>query len=349
MSKFYELTIKEVKQETPYAVSIEFNIPESLKEIFSFKAGQYLTLKHSIDEIEFRRSYSIWSSPKSDRIKVGIKKLSNGIFSVFANEKLKSDDILEVMPPQGKFILDPVSNASKNYVAFAAGSGITPVLSIVQTVLEQEPKSTFLLVYGNKSIKETMFYNNLIELQKEYSERFNIEFIFSQILEKNAPFGRIDKSLVNFFLKNKYKDKIFHEFYLCGPEPMIKVVSSTLKENGVDDAQISYELFTTSKEELSIENLDGNTLLTVTVDDETQSFTMPQSKTVLEAVLEKDIDAPYSCQGGICATCIARIKEGKAVMRKNEILTDEEIAEDFILTCQAQPTTPTLVIDYDDV
>jgi ring-1,2-phenylacetyl-CoA epoxidase subunit PaaE len=347
MSDFHSLTISEIKKETANAVSITFDIPEELKENFQFKAGQYLTIKHEVKGQELRRAYSICSSPNNDILKIAVKKVKNGVFSIFANELLKAGDKLNVMPPQGHFILTP--NPLKNYVAFAAGSGITPVLSIVKTALEIDGSSKFLLVYGNQSVAETMFYDELLELKKTYTERFLLEFIFSRTQEKNALFGRIEKSTVNFLLKNKYAETSFNEFYLCGPEPMIDLVSSVLKENGVNKKQINFELFTSAEEGLLVETHDGKTEVTITVDDDTETFVMDQSTSVLQAALDRGIDAPYSCQGGICSTCIAKIVEGKAEMRKNQILTDGEIAEGLILTCQAHPTTAKLVVDYDDV
>ncbi|MCH2489922.1 MAG: ferredoxin--NADP reductase [Flavobacteriales bacterium] len=347
MSDFHTLTISEVKQETPNSVSISFNVPDALVETFRFTAGQYLTLKHRLNDKEERRAYSLCSSPSEAILKVGVKKVPDGRFSVFANTKLKAGDTLEVMPPQGTFVLEPQPGV--NYAAFAAGSGITPILAIVKAAMEVGGDGKFLLVYGNQSMRETMFASELLQLQKEHPTRLFLEFIYSRTQEEEALFGRIERSTVNFLLKNKFEDTTFNDYFLCGPEPMIDLVSATLKEQGVNEKQIHFELFTTAEEGLLVESHDGNTEITVTVDDETDSFVMSQKNSVLEAVLEQGLDAPYSCQGGICSTCIARIKEGKAEMRKNQILTDGEIAEGLILTCQAHPTTAKLVIDYDDV
>lgn len=353
MSGFYSLPVSEVNKETPNAVSITFTIPEDLKEVFSFKAGQYITIKHTIDDTELRRAYSICSAPDSGKLKVGVKKVEKGLFSVFANTKLKVGDTLEVFPPEGKFVFDPkdeeLGEISDHYAAFVAGSGITPVLSIVKNILNEVPDSTFLLVYGNQSLSETMFHTEILELQKKYKDRLFVEFIYSRKLENEALFGRIERSTVNLLLKNKFKDRTFNSFYLCGPEPMIDEVSSTLKENGINEKQILFELFNTAEKGLLTKKHDGDTQVTITLDDEVETFSMPQKKSVLDAALDHDLDPPYSCQGGICSTCIARIKEGKAEMRKNQILTDDEIAEGLILTCQAHPTTETLSVDYDDV
>ena len=208
MSHFYSLTVKKIVKETPNAVSIEFSIPENLKETFTFLAGQYITIKHTLNGNEIRRAYSICNAPKDAILKVGVKKVEDGSFSVFANTDLKEGDVLEVMPPQGKFVIQPDPNHTNKYVGFAAGSGITPVISILTTVLEEEPQSTFLLVYGNKSVSETMFYDELHRLEEQYPDRFSLEYIFSQTDKDGALFGRISKANANFFLRTNTKVKI---------------------------------------------------------------------------------------------------------------------------------------------
>jgi ring-1,2-phenylacetyl-CoA epoxidase subunit PaaE len=195
-----------------------------------------------------------------------------------------------------------------------------------------------------------MFYEDLHELYNKYTDRFSIQFIYSRAQETDSLFGRIEPSTVNFIVKNKHKETSFDHYYICGPEPMIHSVCDTLKGNGVAPGQIHFELFTSAtKEDELAEALHGKTQLEVVLDDEVFNFTMDKKMVVLDAVLKQDIDAPYSCQGGVCSTCIARIKEGKAEMIKNQILTDGEIADGFILTCQAHPLTPVLKVDYDDV
>lgn len=348
MSDFYTLKIKEVIRETPEAVSLSFEIPADLQETFSFKAGQYITLKTGIEGKEVRRAYSLCSAPGSGEFKVTVKEVPGGNFSVLANNKLKAGDTLEVHPPEGKFIFEPGTGA-KTYAAFAAGSGITPVLSIIKSVLEKEPESTFILVYGNRTSENTIFFKELLELQAKYSERLFIEFVYSRAREENAQFGRIESSTVNYVLKNKFKNSTIDRFYLCGPEEMTENVKSILKQNGVPEENILFELFTTTDTGAVETGVEGEIQLTILVDDEETVITMDSEGTVLEAALENDLDVPYSCQGGICSSCIARIKEGKAEMRKNQILTDSEIAEGLILTCQAQAKTPVLKVDYDDV
>ncbi|WP_442264704.1 2Fe-2S iron-sulfur cluster-binding protein [Tenacibaculum sp. ZS6-P6] len=348
MSQFYPIKIKDVIRETSSAVSLVFDITSELTNEFNFVAGQYITLKTTINGKEVRRAYSLCSSPKSGEVKVAVKAVENGVFSVFANEKLNAGDLLDVSKPEGKFVLEPENN--KNYIGFAAGSGITPVLSMVKSVLESNTSSTFTLVYGNKTIADTIFYKELAELKVQYAERFNLSYVFSRENVEDAVFGRIDKSHVNYFVKNIYKDLSFDKAFLCGPEEMINIASETLVENGFAKENVLFELFTASIDEAAASQVkEGETEITVVLDDEKTTFTMPQDSDILAEALRKKIDAPYSCQGGVCSSCIAKVTEGKAVMVKNQILTDEELEEGFILTCQAHPTTPTITVDFDDV
>lgn len=348
MNTFHKLSIKNYIQETANAVSLIFDIPEHLKDNFSFKAGQYVTLKTTIEAKEIRRSYSICSSPNSGELKVAIKRVENGVFSTYAISHLKTGDVIEVHEPEGKFILEPTR--STNYLGIVAGSGITPVLSMIKTVLQLEPSSSFTLIYGNKSSDETMFKTELDALSLAYDTRFNLEYVFSRQNEEGALFGRIDEGHTNYFIKNIYKNWSFKTAFLCGPEEMIKTVSTTLKENHYKESQILFELFTASiNEESSSELKNGQTEVTVLLDDEELSFTMNQKDNILAAALRNDVDAPYSCQGGVCSSCLGKVTQGTAVMVKNSILTDDEVNEGFILTCQAHPTSSKISIDFDDV
>jgi ring-1,2-phenylacetyl-CoA epoxidase subunit PaaE len=351
MSQFHKLTVQTITKETENAVTISFDVPEDLKDTFHFQAGQYITLKTKINDNEVRRDYSLCTSPKSGELNVAVKEVENGTFSYYANNTLKVGDVLEVAPPKGRFTFEPNDSKTKNIAAFAAGSGITPIMSIIKCALEEEVHSKIILVYGNKTTKDTMFLNELLELQHQYNTRFSIQFVFSQIDEDDAIFGRIEKSTVNYVMKNKHKHVDVDAYFLCGPEGMIHTVKDVLTGHDVDENRIHFELFKAAKSaEIEGESIpDGRTKVTVLLDDETVSFEMSQKQTVLEAALDEDIDAPYSCQGGICSSCIAKITEGAATMRQNNILTDSELAEGLILTCQAHPTTPTLFIDYDDV
>ena len=351
MSQFYTLSIHKITRETTKAVTLSFSVPSELKDTFRFTAGQYLTLKASIKGEEVRRAYSLCSTPASGELSVTVKEVESGVFSVHANQHLKEGDTLEVAAPEGRFVLDSAfAKAQHTYAAFAAGSGITPIMSMIKTVLEQSSESKFVLVYGNKKPEDAIYREELLALREQYKNRFSIEFIYSESREDGAHFGRIMKSTVNFVVKNKYASADFEHYYLCGPETMIKEVKQVLQENSVEENRIHFELFTASENSAQIEeNLDGKSQIKVICDDEEYSFAMAQDVLILDAALDENIDAPHSCQGGVCSSCIARVTEGTAVMEKNQILTDSEVAEGLILTCQAHPTSATVVVDFDDV
>ena len=350
MSKFFPLKIKNIIRETEEAVSLEFEIPQELKKEFSFKAGQYVTLRTTIEGKEVRRAYSLCTPPTEETFRVTVKEVKDGTFSVLANNKLVAGDVLEVHPPEGKFVFEPEQDGRQHtYAAFAAGSGITPVMSIIKTVLQVEKHSRFVLIYGNKTPDDTIFFKELLKLQMEHPDRLFIEFVYSRTKEEESHYGRIDQSTVNYVLKNRFKDISFTKFYLCGPEDMINNVTEILLNNNIKKEQILFELFNTEVEGAVKSDLEGDTELTIKVDEEEVTLTMPKNKTVLQMALDNDIDVPYSCQGGICSSCVARITEGTAEMEKNSILVDSEIEEGLILTCQAHPTSGTLKVDYDDV
>jgi ring-1,2-phenylacetyl-CoA epoxidase subunit PaaE len=350
MSSFYKLNIKEIKRETPQTVSVLFNVPLEFQDFYKFTAGQYLNLKVTLDGQEMRRAYSICSAPDSGELRVAIKAVKNGHFSKFANEKLAVGNTIEVGTPEGKFTFEPNPDKQNNYLGFVAGSGITPVMSIIQSVLKQEPKSSFVLVYGNKSPEETIFHDQLHELQLKYVGRLFVHNIYSRTQLDGDLFGRIEKSTVNFVMNNKHAEKEFDKFYLCGPEEMINTVTQVLKEKNIPEKNIKFELFTTSSKENTISTTQNDhTKISVIVDGDETTFEMSSKQSILEAALKQGIDAPYSCQGGICSSCLARITKGTAQMKKNSILTDGEIAEGLLLTCQAHPTSSEIAINYDDV
>ncbi len=349
MNNFYSLTVSGVVQNTPSSVTLTFDVPKDLSSKFQFVAGQYITIKKEINGEEVRRAYSICTTPNSNMLSVGIKKVADGRFSTYANAEVKVGDVLEVMPPDGRFVLD---NTINNVTCFAAGSGITPILSIITSLLEANTTNKAVLVYGNKSSKETMFYKELEGLKQQYQDRFAIVYTYSQAQEENALFGRIEKSTVNYAKKNALASTNFDAYYLCGPEEMIHLVSDTLKENGIADDNINYELFTAASNDTTADTgsiAEGESTITIMLDDEETTFTMDKSKYILDVILKEDLDPPYSCQGGVCSSCIAKVTTGEAKMVKNQILTDSEVAEGLILTCQAHATTATITVDFDDV
>ena len=348
MAEFHKVNIQEIKQETASAVSVVFSIPENLKADFNFTAGQYVTLQKEIKGETIRRAYSICSTPASGEIRVAIKKVEKGVFSTYATSDLKVGDAIEITAPEGRFLLNP--EVDKNYIGFAAGSGITPILSMLKSVLVKEPTATFTLIYGNKSASDAIFYEELNQLKEIYIDRLKLHYIFSRENVKNNLRGRIDGNVTNYFVKNMYKETSFDAAYLCGPEEMIKDVSKTLEKNNIAKDNIHFELFIVTVDEGKVAQVkEGETEITVILDDEKSTFTMSQTNDILAANLRNNIDAPYSCQGGVCSSCLAKVTEGKAIMVKNSILTDDEIEEGLILTCQAHPTTPKVTIDFDDV
>ncbi|MGV6845244.1 MAG: 2Fe-2S iron-sulfur cluster-binding protein [Lutibacter sp.] len=351
MSKFNSLKIKAVKQETPQAVSITFEIPELLQKEYQFIPGQYVNLKAIVNGIELRRAYSICSTPFDKDLKIAVKAIKNGQFSTYATSQLKAGDQLNVTFPEGRFNLNVNSNQSKNYVAIAAGSGITPIMAMIKTVLIKEPKSNFTLIYGNKTTEDTIFKTEIDQLLSDYPNQFYVQYVFSRAKEEQALFGRIDEGIINFTLNKKIKINPIDDVFICGPEQLIDSAKSIFIEKGLDESQIHFELFSTPQQtkEVQKSSLNGVSEITVLLDDEESSFKMDAKKSILKAALDEGLDAPYSCQGGICSSCLAKVIEGNAIMDKNTILTDKEVAEGFILTCQAHPTTEKLIVDYDAV
>lgn len=350
MSRFNKLTVKEIRRETANAISIVFDIPAALQQAYTFIAGQYLNISHEHKGKEIRRAYSICSTPQSGEIRIVVKKAEQGLFSTYANDTLKVGDQLNVEAPEGRFTFTPNPQATNTYAAFAAGSGITPVMSILQTVLEGEPQSKFVLVYGNKTREETIFHTQLHQLQEQYPEQLYVHFVYSRMKEEDSIFGRIDKAAINFVVNNKHQDKTFSTYFLCGPEAMINIVSETLQSKGVKKEQILFEIFTPStdgNDAVAIQG--GSTKVTVVVDNDESTFEMSRSEVLLNGVLGAGIDAPYSCQGGICSSCMCRVTKGSATMKRNSILTEDEIAEGLILSCQAIVTSDEIHIDYDDI
>ena len=349
MPHFHTLTIKEIVKETSSAVSILFDIPKDLKKFYAFTAGQYVTIRTSVNGEELRRAYSICSSEKSGDVKIAIKAIENGLFSNYAYNNLSAGDTLEVAPPEGNFVLNTDKDQLRNYLAFVAGSGITPVLSMIKSVLENEPKSTFTLIYGNKTSDSTIFKSELDALAKQFIARFNIKYIFSQEEKSDTISGRIDKKATHYIVKEKFNHLNFDNVFLCGPEEMINTVSKTLREDGFHKENISFELFVSSADTKDVSVADGVSKITVLVDDEETTFTMDQKDTILAASLRHNIDAPYSCQGGVCSSCMCKVTEGHAIMSSNSILSDSEIKEGFVLACQAHPRTAKIAVDFDDV
>lgn len=343
MERFHVLKITEIDHTTPNAVLIRFGIPAALSESFSFHPGQYVSLETNINKENIRRSYSICSTPE-EPLQVGIKKVPQGVFSTYAKEKIKVGDQLNVAVPEGRFIYKKNTSPEK-LTGFAAGSGITPIMSILKSVLAAHPENKFHLVYGNKTIEETMFYATLKTLEKDYNGRLSITWVFSQANEEGAFFGRIDQAIVKNYLNKETED--VGAYYLCGPKTMIETTTAVLQEKGVAPKAILSELFVTTPTS-EISGGEENQL-TIVCDGVEHSLHNKEGRTILDAALQEKIDVPYSCQGGVCCSCIARIESGSAKMESNQILSDDEVEEGLILTCQALVTSPSIRVNYDDV
>ncbi|MEM7104315.1 MAG: 1,2-phenylacetyl-CoA epoxidase subunit PaaE [Bacteroidota bacterium] len=358
MAKFHTLEVEEVKRETPETVSVTFTVPEHLKSDFAFEHGQNLTLKAIIGGEDIRRSYSICTSPSESILKVAIKQQPFGKFSTFANEVLKTGDTLDVMTPMGKFNtpLDPKNK--KNYVAFAAGSGITPILSIIKTTLETESNSKFTLFYGNQKIETIIFKEEIEALKNIYMGRFSVHYLLSQEITDSPLFnGRINSEKCKTFFSVLLDPTTVDEFFICGPEEMIHSVKQALLDEQIDARQIHFELFTSPAGKLDFpkpirtkKTFDSTkeSQIAITVDGLTYEFNLAYSgDNVLNAALEKGADLPFACKGGVCATCRAKVVEGEVEMALNYALVQDEIDAGYILTCQAHPRTEKLVVDFD--
>ena len=355
---FHRLRIKKINKETDQCVSVEFEVPEKLAEAFQFKQGQSLTMRTILNGEEVRRTYSLCSSPLEDKWRVAIKKVDGGSFSVFANESLKEGDELEVMEPVGKFYteLDPANK--KNYLAFAAGSGITPVISIIKTTLRAEPNSTFTLVYGNRSRSSIIFFEELEGLKNKFIARFNLINILSrEKTDSQINFGRIDIGKLTE-LEKLVDYKKMDEIFICGPEEMIFCVKNFLEQKEISEKKIHFELFTTSgqKKKKSGDGSQGSGVnegpsskITVKLDGRSFDFdlSLTSDTTILDAALEQGADLPFACKGGMCCTCKAKLLEGEVEMDVHWGLEHEEIEKGYILTCQSHPKTEKVVVDFD--
>ena len=351
---FHKLTVKDIRKETGDCVSISFDIPVELKTDFIFKQGQNITIKSKIAGEEVRRSYSICSSPLDNELRVAVKKVLGGSFSSFANHELKSGDVLDVLPPTGTFFTEVNSSNKKNYVFFAAGSGITPVISIIKTILLAEPKSFVTLVYGNKNVSSIIFKENLEAMKDKYLQRLSIYYILSrEITDAKINYGRINTEKCNQ-LSKLIEFTSVDEFFICGPEEMIFAVKDFLETNNVDKRKIHFELFTTptmknTKIYTAVKTKEGEgSEVTVKLDGRSFNFNLDyNSNNILDAALAQGADLQFACKGGVCTTCRAKLVEGEIEMEVNYGLEPDEVKAGFILTCQSHPRSKKVVVDFD--
>lgn len=353
MSKFHSLKVVDVVRETADAVSVAFEIPSALKQEYLYKQGQYLTLKMMIDGEEQRRSYSICSSPvEENELRVAIKKVQKGKVSTYINDVIKTGDVIDVMIPMGNFFSEMNADNKKTYILFAGGSGITPMMSILKTVLKAEPNSRITLFYGNNDESSIIFKKQLEQLAISNSDRLNIIHVLNAAPEGHPELLKglmsVEKNLV--LLTNYVDSTADNEYFICGPGIMMDNVMIALKEVKAPEAKIHIEYFSAPVNADDIKP-SGNTAegacATIIIDGDSHPVVLEENETILEAAIRIGLDAPYACQGGSCCTCRALLEEGKVEMAVNYALSASEVKQGFILTCQSRPTTANVVVNYD--
>jgi len=362
---FYTLTVSDVKQETADAVSVSFEIPPALKDSFTYKQGQYLTLKFDLNGREERRAYSMSSSPLENEITVTVKRLAGGLVSNHINDNISSGSQIEVMAPEGRFYTTLDTANRKTYFMFAAGSGITPIMSIIKTALEEEPQSSVALLYGNRNEDSVIFKSEIEAMAQKYSGQFTYSLMLSQphkekqgglsgMFKKaktnwSGKTGRIDKNAVNSFLnecESIYSNN--SEYFICGPGAMIDTVEQAILGSGVDKKQIHSERFVTAAEtNIAVPINSSGSTVKVTLSGEEHTIQVEKGKTILQAMIDLKMEPPYSCTSGACSTCMAKKTKGEVEMEVCYALDDDEVKDGYILTCQSHPTTSEIEINFD--
>ena len=360
-SEFYPLKISNIRPETERAICVSFHVPKKLKKVFDYKQGQFLTLRADINGEEIRRSYSICSGLDEDCMKIGIKRVKNGRFSNYANDEFKIGDYIDVMPPQGSFFTELNHKANKRYMMIAAGSGITPILSNIKTVLSREKDSKVTLIYGNLRTNTVMFLEDLSFLKNQYLERFQwINIMDHEDQGADLLSGIIDNKKGSALNQHGLIDiKNTDEAFICGPESMMSEVARGFRSMGFDESRIHYELFTSSSDDSQkalekyherIEKYGEDNTSNVTVISDGRSLLFNLStvgENILDAGIHNGLNLPYACKAGVCSTCIAKLIKGEVDMDINHALTDKQIKDGFILTCQAHPVSDEVVVDFD--
>lgn len=356
-TKYYPLRIRDIRRETTDTVSLAFEVPEDLRETFRFKQGQHLNLRKVIDGEELRRSYSICTGTHENDLRVAVKQVEGGAFSTYANTLLRVGDTLEAMAPQGHFYVELDPSNKNLYVAFAAGSGITPVMSILKTTLAVEPGSRFLLFYGNRGFDHIIFREQLEELKNRYPDRLAVHHVLSrESLGSELLQGRMDGEKCRAYCRLLFRAADVDAYFICGPEEMTFDIKKTLEEVGVEPRRIHFELFTTSgakkpttgpgAKPAARDTFDAS--ITVIQDGMQFDFNLPSDgSTLLDAAMRAGADLPFSCKGGVCSTCKAKILEGEVDMDVNYGLEPDEVAAGYVLTCQSHPKTKRLVVSFD--
>ena len=358
MARFHSLKVTDVRRETRDAVVVTLAPRDEDRALFDFTQGQYLTFRRDFDGEELRRSYSICAGTDEGVLRVGIKRVEGGAFSTWANENLAPGDEIDAMPPMGKFHspIDPA--ADRHYLGFAGGSGITPLLSIIKTVLAREPKSRFTLVYANRQISSIMFREELEDLKNLHLGRLSVIHVLEQEGQEIDLFtGRVDAEKMAALFDRWIDAASVDTAFICGPEPMMLAIAASLRDHGLRDEQIKFELFASgqpgrarAKAVSKVAVAPGSGVqATVTLDGATRSFEMPRNgQSILEAAIEAKLDAPYSCKAGVCSTCRCKVLEGEVEMAVNHALEDYEVRAGYVLSCQAMPLSDRVVVTYDE-
>jgi ring-1,2-phenylacetyl-CoA epoxidase subunit PaaE len=353
MSRFNSLKVIDVVRETPDAVSVAFEVPANLKQEYTYKQGQYLTLKFNIKGEELRRSYSICSSPlDTNELRVAIKKVKDGRVSSYINDSLKNGDVIEVMTPMGNFFTELNPSNKKNYVLFGGGSGITPMMSILKTVLKAEPNSRITLFYGNNNEESIIFKKQIELLAIENADRLNVIHVLNSPPDGHPMMlrGMMTKEKNIELVQNYVDGGMDNEYFICGPGPMMENVVNALKELKINESKVHIEYFTSpvNPDDVKVsENTVTGASAKIILDGDEHTVALEENETILEAAIRIGLDAPYACQGGSCCTCRALLEEGKVDMAVNYALSASEVKQGYILTCQSRPTTGTVKVNYD--
>lgn len=357
---FYRLKVDKITRETPEAVSIRLLVPPPLKSLFEYKAGQYLTLRMDLNGSDVRRSYSVCESPLIDPMpSVAVKEVPGGLMSPYLNRELKEGDLIEAMPPMGNFVLEPDSNLERNIVLYGGGSGITPLKSILKSVLHFEPKSKVVLIYANRNAESVIFKSQLESMQSEFADRFKIiESLDNPPADWSGYSGRLNNDTLSSILSGLDFASNNADHYICGPSPMMQLIEDHLENEGVARESIHLEYFTavekkkdeSSESIKSSESADGEVVersVKVEVFGDQKTITVSPDESILEAAQDAGLDPPYSCTVGVCTTCRARLRSGKVHMDEREGLSDAELDEGYVLTCQSHPLTDDVDLVYE--